>query len=268
MGVVPNLWKAHGEAREAKQQVAAMMVVAMAQHDRAETYKAIAEIAQQNSLTDGLTGIPNRRALDQMMPKVLGLAERGIPFSILLMDVDKFKSVNDTHGHDAGDLVLKHVGKTLKDNCRVEDTAARLSVEGQAEPYRENAVAVRYGGEEFVVILIGCNKKNAIKKAQELRRRIAHAKVDVGRENINVTATFGIATFAKHDTAAAVLKRADAAMYAGKHYEGEGGGRNRVVFNDANGYEFPQRGDSPRAPIAASTSSGRRGPKPGPKNRP
>ncbi|HVF50709.1 MAG TPA: sensor domain-containing diguanylate cyclase [Pyrinomonadaceae bacterium] len=159
---------------------------------------------QQEALTDGLTGCFNRRSFELQLERDLHLATRTRqPVSLIMLDIDEFKRVNDTHGHDAGDLVLRALADALRDELRGVDTAAR------------------YGGEEFAVILPQAGMEGALLVAERLRARIEATEVSgVGC----VTASFGIATFPLHagsrDT---MVTTADRALYEAKNT-----GRNRV----------------------------------------
>lgn len=160
---------------------------------------------QSLSTTDALTGLWNRRHLDQTLAAELERARRyGLDLSVLLFDIDHFKSFNDTHGHDQGDRVLKAVA------------AATAAVVRQVD------VACRYGGEEFVVILPGTAAAGAMEIAERLRAAIAALDVD----GLKVTATIGVADRAElaAERPATLLEAADRALYEGKR-----GGRNRVV---------------------------------------
>ena len=162
------------------------------------------------SCTDGLTGTFNRRHLDEALTTEVSRHQRyRTPLSVLLIDVDHFKRVNDTHGHDVGDSVLRGIASLLQGMVRRADLVAR------------------YGGEEMCVILPNTGSHGAAILAGRLRAAIAalrHATSD--GEGIVVTASFGVTTVETEDTAvdaATMLRRADKALYAAKQ-----GGRNRV----------------------------------------
>jgi two-component system cell cycle response regulator len=127
---------------------------------------------------------------------------------VLVLDIDHFKAVNDTYGHDAGDDVLREFAIRLRKSIRGID------------------LACRYGGEEFVVVMPETDISVATMVAERLRRRIASEPfaIQQGADAINVTISIGLATLAQGDTVAAVLKRADVALYRAKR-----DGRNRVV---------------------------------------
>ena len=159
---------------------------------------------QQLALTDSLTGCVNRRSFEQQLERDLRLATRmRQPVSLIMLDVDHFKRVNDTHGHDAGDAALRFLADVLRDELRAVDTAAR------------------YGGEEFAVILPQASLDGATVVADRLRARLENTEIPgIG----HITASFGIATFPIHASSRdGLVTTADQALYAAKHT-----GRNRV----------------------------------------
>ncbi|HEX4124891.1 MAG TPA: GGDEF domain-containing protein, partial [Tepidisphaeraceae bacterium] len=150
-----------------------------------------------------------RAKFDQFLAEQFSLAmQQGKPRSLLLLDIDRFKQVNDKHGHQAGDRVLKAIGKLLASAARTQDLAAR------------------YGGEEMVLVLPGTQRNTAAAVAESIRRAIAAKPVVIGDTSLSVTASIGVAAFdpagplrrAEH-----LLKAADSAVYAAKH-----AGRNCV----------------------------------------
>jgi len=162
------------------------------------------------AITDALTGLYNRRYMETHLSTLIDQAAgRGKPLSVLLVDIDYFKAINDTHGHDAGDDVLREFALRLRKSTRGID------------------LACRYGGEEFVIVMPETDMAVATVVAERLRRRIATEPFAIGQDagKIEVTISIGIAaiTGAK-DSAAALLKRADQALYRAKR-----DGRNRVV---------------------------------------
>ncbi len=160
--------------------------------------------------TDRLTGMANRRRLDEFMEALVTLyPEERKPFSLIISDVDNFKHYNDTNGHQMGDVVLATVAAVFKNRVRRGDLAAR------------------FGGEEFVMILPNCNKENALKIGEKLRKAVEEEYVPY-QENQptgNLTATFGVATYPDDaDTLELLLKKADECLYVGKEQ-----GRNCVI---------------------------------------
>lgn len=164
------------------------------------------------SVTDSLTGLHNRRYLDSHLQALFDRAvSRGRPLSVLIADLDRFKSINDTHGHDAGDSVLKEFASRLRKSVRGMD------------------LACRYGGEEFVVVMPDTDPDVAKVVAERVRTETAGAAFTVGEATIEVTVSVGLSTLkGQADTIPALMKRADVALYEAKN-----GGRNRVVAKAA-----------------------------------
>jgi two-component system, cell cycle response regulator len=162
------------------------------------------------AITDALTGLFNRRYMETHLGTLMEqAASRGKPLALLILDIDYFKSINDGHGHDAGDDVLREFSLRIRKSIRNID------------------LACRYGGEEFVIVMPETDIAVAAMVAERIRRRIATEPfaIQEGARNLDVTISIGIAALAgPADTAAAVLKRADTALYRAKR-----DGRNRVV---------------------------------------
>jgi diguanylate cyclase (GGDEF)-like protein len=155
---------------------------------------------------DPLTGLGNRRALQAWLRDHLPAVEEGEPLSLVLLDLDHFKQVNDRHGHGIGDEVLKKVARLLGHGCRGRDRA------------------VRYGGEEFVLALAGVSRDAAAEVAERLRQHVADQPWQGLSPNLHVTASFGVADATEAAEPQALLTLADQRLYAAKL-----GGRNRVV---------------------------------------
>lgn len=169
---------------------------------------------RRESLLDPLTKIANRKSFDEGLRAAISEArQNGSPLCLVLIDIDHFKTFNDTYGHQTGDQVLRLVAMTLKSNIKGRDLAAR------------------YGGEEFVAILPSTDLKGAMIVAENVRQAI-HGKELLKRSTNEklgrITASFGIAVFHAGDTAASLIDRADRCLYAAKH-----AGRNRVI-NEEN----------------------------------
>lgn len=146
---------------------------------------------------DPLTGLANRRAWDEQLPRELARSRRtGRPVSLVLADLDGFKALNDTRGHQAGDLLLREVAAAWRGCLREVDVIARL------------------GGDEFGFVLPDCPREGAMLVAERLLRAVPKS----------VGCSFGVAVWDGFETAAALAERADQALYAAKH-----GGRGRVV---------------------------------------
>lgn len=162
------------------------------------------EKARTESLFDGMTGIYNRKAFDRHINE---LVEKNTvskaPFSMLMLDIDDFKKVNDVFGHQTGDRVILAIIHKCRQSIRGEDFFAR------------------YGGEEFVIILPGASLRNAIKRAEHICKSIAATRYyldDVaGNPTLSVTVSIGVSTLKKGDTTSSITTRADKALYAAKH---------------------------------------------------
>ena len=181
--------------------------------ERSASYAALAlrnawllEQVQRLAATDGLTKIANRRTFESTLEREVARATRSAEHvSLVMVDIDYFKQLNDTHGHQAGDEVLRNVAAALSCECRDFDTPAR------------------YGGEEFAVILPGCGPDEAIDIAERLRLAVSAAPAVVP-----ITASAGVATYPSHAGDADTLVRAaDEALYRSKH-----SGRNRTTMSE------------------------------------
>jgi two-component system cell cycle response regulator len=168
---------------------------------------------EEMAATDKLTGLYNRRYFDRHMHVMLGKAHsQDRRLALMILDVDHFKAVNDTHGHDAGDLVLKEFSARLKRNIRGVD------------------LACRFGGEEFVVLMPDTDQNQAEAVAERVRQAVAERAFEVpGGRSLWITVSAGVALReSDSDTAETLIKRADVALYRAKRE-----GRNRVVFDAA-----------------------------------
>lgn len=156
---------------------------------------------KEQALTDPLTGLPNRRALEMAMEREAARVERGErPFSLVLVDLDDFKRVNDTHGHQVGDRILKEVAQYLVAHVRQGDLVGR------------------WGGEEFAVILPRTEGKEAVQVADRLRE---------GLKTLGITASFGVAVYGGDPRD--LFQRADRALYQAK-----GSGKNQVRLDSGS----------------------------------
>lgn len=163
-----------------------------------------------SSTTDSLTGAPNRAELDRQIKKMAG---RMAPLSVIMMDIDHFKKVNDTYGHDAGDIVLKDFARTVKSAVRPFDFLGR------------------YGGEEFMVICNACIDE-AAEIAERVRQTVSAAPVRISEgQSLSITASFGVAGYVAGDSPETLIKRADRALYEAKKT-----GRNKVVKGGAQSF--------------------------------
>jgi len=199
------------------------------------------------SLTDPLTGLPNRREFNERLEERMSAwNRRGEVFSLLMLDVDFFKKLNDEHGHLAGDQVLAAIGRTLRGAVRREDVVAR------------------YGGEEFAILLPATTLQQARVVAEKVRDAVARLVVQHDRQNIAVTISSGLAMIEPGDDAESLINRADGALYAAK-----AAGRNRAcaqvgsdarppaspgarlleIIHSADGERYAAASSSPAEPI-------------------
>ena len=167
------------------------------------------EKLRDTSLRDGMTGLYNRRFLEEVIDKIMHQAKRiKETYSVMMLDVDFFKMVNDTYGHDVGDRVIVEIGKVLKDNIRESD------------------LAIRYGGEEFVVMLHNANEEGTLEVAKKIHTAFGELVFEVGAgETMQKTMSIGISMFPEDgDTIWKCIKFADTALYVAKTT-----GRNKIV---------------------------------------
>jgi diguanylate cyclase (GGDEF)-like protein len=175
-------------------------VLARETGNRLGTMRATTQDKHQ-ATTDGLTGLPNRRSLEQTARDLLAV---GRPFAIAMADLDHFKDLNDTYGHEAGDRALKLFAKTMLGNLRPDDTPAR------------------YGGEEFVLLLPNASIEEAKQTVDRLRVTLAGELAAAG--SVTFTASWGLTTSAAGTTFDEIIVAADEALYAAKR-----AGRNRII---------------------------------------
>jgi diguanylate cyclase len=171
--------------------------------------------ARHSANTDGLTGANNRKALDDYLQRLVDRNRvASTPFSLLMMDLDDFKKINDTYGHTVGDRMLLAFAEKCLASVRSDDFFAR------------------YGGEEFTLILPGASLRNAAKKAKKLCRTIAAARYAAdpspAADVVAVTVSIGVSAYRKGDTVQHLLDRADQCLYKAK-----AAGKNRVVAESA-----------------------------------
>jgi diguanylate cyclase (GGDEF)-like protein len=171
-------------------------------------FRAYLDTCEDAAFTDHITGLANRRRFERQLEREIARTERyGHPFCLLLVDIDDFKQVNDTYGHDVGDQIIILLSKTLHDGIRSVDLAARI------------------GGDEFAVILTETHMKVGIEIAERLRRTFKAAKVStVSSETVSTTASIGIVEApTAAEASSGLLARADIALYRAKRE-----GRDRV----------------------------------------
>ncbi len=160
------------------------------------------------SRRDPLTGLPNRRAFDEDLAREAARASRaGASLAVVMLDVDRFKAVNDCHGHAAGDAVLRAVAARAAGAVRAGDLLARV------------------GGEEFAILLPGADLARAAEAAERIRAILAADPVEAGGTALAVTASLGCAALSPGEAPEALVARADARLYAAKE-----AGRNRVAW--------------------------------------
>jgi diguanylate cyclase (GGDEF)-like protein/PAS domain S-box-containing protein len=166
---------------------------------------------REQAIRDPLTDLFNRRYLEETLDRELSRASReNYPVCIMMMDIDHFKRINDTHGHEAGDLVLKAIANILSEHSRRGDFACR------------------YGGEEFVVVMPNINTETAYERAENLRQTLNLLSVPYEYYNLSVTISIGIACYPENgQTREATLRAADQAMYAAKE-----AGRDHILSYD------------------------------------
>jgi diguanylate cyclase (GGDEF)-like protein len=167
---------------------------------------ARSETLEHAALTDGLTGMQNRRYFDDALREYLEEFRRiEKPVGLMILDLDHFKQVNDTHGHDVGDEVLRAVAHCLKDMTRYHDVVARL------------------GGEEFAVVTPNMDTELLSKFAERIRKAVASMSVLSGNVRLKITTSVGLAVWDRKETAEEFYRRADRQLYEAKRQ-----GRNRV----------------------------------------
>jgi len=182
---------------------------ALVQEIRFHLDEAFQSIISVESGRDPLTKTLNRRFLSPVLAREIGIAaQQGSTFSVLMIDLDHFKSINDRFGHPAGDTVLQQAAGILLDMTRQSD------------------FVFRFGGEEFLIVLVETGAEEALRAAERIRERIAAAEIQLRNgQRIRITSSIGAAVFDGHPDFKRLVERADKALYQAKH-----GGRNRVVL--------------------------------------
>lgn len=171
-----------------------------------KTLSQRSETLEQAALTDSLTGMQNRRYFDDALKEYIEEFRRiNRPVGLMILDLDHFKQVNDTHGHDVGDEVLRAVASCLKDMTRYHDVVARL------------------GGEEFAVVAPNMDAELLAKFAERIRKAIAGMAVLSGNVRLRITTSVGLAVWDGKETAEEFFRRADKQLYQAKRM-----GRNRI----------------------------------------
>lgn len=183
----------------------AMLSIFMLASDQSEQMREIA-------IRDQLTGLLNRRGFNEQSARAYATSRRaGRPVSVIMSDIDRFKNINDELGHAAGDEALRHIARILEQNRRAEDILARM------------------GGEEFALVLPGCDIAESLRIANKLCRSLESAVLKVLGRTVRMTASFGVATISGKDSCLGdVMVRADKALFKSKR-----GGRNRVELDSS-----------------------------------
>ncbi|MDP9351779.1 MAG: GGDEF domain-containing protein, partial [Chloroflexota bacterium] len=186
-------------------------------------------LARVQSVTDALTGLHNYRYLEEFLDQEWTRRKRtGAPLSLLMLDGDHFKFINDRYGHDIGDRVLRAIATALKSHVRSSD------------------LVTRYGGEEFVVVLPNTDAAGAAQLAEKLRRIVSEITLPEVDEALRVTASIGVANVPEHaDSIETLRKQADAALYSAKSQ------RNRVCVAERRPTDRPE--ERPHRYTRAST---------------
>lgn len=190
--VYPVLWRGLREQGELLRMTASL--------------SARSQTLEHAAVTDPLTGLYNRRYFDDALNEYLAAFRRiDKPVGMILLDIDHFKQVNDTHGHDIGDEVLRHVAACLSEYTRYHDVVARL------------------GGEEFAILSANVSDSQLYSLADRVRNGISGLTVEIGNVTLRITVSAGVALWDGHETGEQLLKRADGQLYHAKR-----SGRNRV----------------------------------------
>lgn len=162
--------------------------------------------ALQSALIDPLTGVKNRAGMDSAIQREVNLSKRyGSPLSILLLDIDHFKSINDRYGHACGDSVIQAVAKSITETVRGSD------------------MVFRFGGEEFLMLLSCTDCKGTCLLAERIRKNIENL-IFSNEQELRITASLGVSSMQMNDNPETLFKRADKALYQAKQY-----GRNQVI---------------------------------------
>ena len=164
---------------------------------------------KENAILDPLTGVYNKRQILNFLEKFLAnfVRYKKDPFSIMMLDIDYFKKINDTYGHLAGDFVLKEFVKIIKNKIRSSD------------------ILGRFGGEEFILILPNTKVSGALKLAMRIKDEVENYVFEYGKEKIKITTSIGITSVSLNDSVESLLERVDEALYDAKRK-----GRNRIEY--------------------------------------
>jgi diguanylate cyclase (GGDEF)-like protein len=178
---------------------------------RVEEVHALQAMLQEQAIRDPLSGLYNRRYLDETLDRELARALReGYPVSIVMCDIDHFKTLNDTYGHQAGDEVIRSLSRFMREQARASD------------------ILCRYGGEEFLLVLPGMSPDNAIERIDAWRKKFSEQRVIFGPFELAATLSMGISSYPAHgETPELLIAAADQALYLAKRK-----GRNRIEHSE------------------------------------
>ncbi|XPV82132.1 MAG: GGDEF domain-containing protein [Halarcobacter sp.] len=173
--------------------------------------KKLMHMLELTARTDPLTGLFNRKYLEESVKTIVSQAKRsGITYGVFMADIDYFKMINDTYGHDVGDEAIKIISQTLIENVRESD------------------IVVRFGGEEFIVLLYNCDEEYILEVAEKIRIAFSKKEIPAGTTTFNKTISIGASIFPTHtDNFWQCLKYADLALYHAK----ENGRNKSVIFS-------------------------------------
>jgi diguanylate cyclase len=186
-----------------------MAMRARVQEAEQEVARLHAELEQASDMVrhDALTGALNRKGMEEALEREVGRTRRKeAPLCVAMLDIDNFKKLNDTYGHDTGDQALVHLTQVVRETLRPQDTLAR------------------YGGEEFIVILSDTGLENGVQVMVRVQRELTRKFFLHRNDKLLITFSCGVAELAREEEAAAAIKRADQAMYLAKR-----AGKNRVL---------------------------------------
>ncbi len=188
------------------------LLIGYVDYSRAKTYEALQKAIMhigQTSLTDALTGLGNRRYYDNFLEWVMANTKRSdISYAVALLDIDHFKRINDSYGHDVGDDILKHLAEEIKGQVRTADTL------------------FRWGGEEFVIVMPNCNHVESEIAAERIRSHIERTPFLLGNEKIYITISMGIYSGTESNDPKIPMNIADQCLYKAKS-----SGRNKFYIN-------------------------------------
>jgi len=191
-----------------KQSEAALQAANQQLEVRLQEIEHLQAILREQAIRDPLTKLYNRRYLNERLESEIHYAVRyEKSLSVILVDIDHFKAINDTYGHDAGDIFLMKLAKLLQKGVRKSD------------------IIYRYGGEEFLLVLLDCNDVSAAQYADNLRQTVANTRMEYAGQAISATISLGVASYPVHGSCySEIIRKADQAMYTSKR-----AGRNRVT---------------------------------------